>query len=208
MVAKRSTDAIGDDAVVAATGRPRAQWFTLLDEADATGWSHKDIAAWLQAEQGMDGWWAQSITVAYEQERGMRAPGQRSDGTYEVSPSKSLACTLAQAYGLVADESGRARWLDGALSSVGAGDRSAVVGATPTTSVRLAWPAGALGAPEDQPGRVVVGLYQSHDDAGKPRGKVRVSVQHGGLADRAVAEQLKAFWKARLDDLAKVAAEA
>jgi hypothetical protein len=205
--ARRSVAAVSDDRVAAATGRDRDAWFGLLDDAGATGWPHKDIAAWLVEEQGVDGWWAQSITVAYEQERGMRQPGQRGDGSFEVSPSKTLPCSLQTAYELVSEADSRARWLDGALAAVGAGKSSEVLGATPTSSVRLAWPAGALGAPEDRPGRVVVGLYQARNDDGTPKGKVRVAVQHGGLETPELAEQLKAFWRARLDELARLATE-
>ncbi|OLT47887.1 hypothetical protein [Cellulosimicrobium sp. CUA-896] len=49
---RRSSEALGDDAVAAATGQPRATWFALLDAQDATTWTHKDIAAWLVREQG------------------------------------------------------------------------------------------------------------------------------------------------------------
>jgi hypothetical protein len=35
------------------------------------------------------GWWAQSVTVAYEQYIGRRIPGQRPDGTFQTSVSKS-----------------------------------------------------------------------------------------------------------------------
>ena len=136
---RRSTEALGDDAVTAATGKPRAAWFALLDAEDAAAWSHRDIATWLVERQGVDGWWAQSLTVAYEQERGLRAPGPRADGTYEVSPSRSVGGTLDQVRGLLLDDDARARWLDGALAEVRAGERSVVVGATPRT-IALAWP--------------------------------------------------------------------
>ncbi|MCB7135914.1 hypothetical protein [Cellulosimicrobium marinum] len=205
---RRSTDALGDDAVAAATGQPRATWFALLDAQGATAWTHRDIAAWLVEEQGVDGWWAQSLTVAYEQERGLRAPGQRSDGTYEVSPSRSVAGTLADVHALVADDDARARWLDGALAEVGAGDHLDVLGSTPGSSVRLAWPAGALGAPADRPGRVTVGLYQPRAADGSPAGTVRVSVQHGGLRSADDVAPLKAFWAARLAALAALAEDA
>ncbi|WBL18646.1 hypothetical protein [Citricoccus sp. NR2] len=36
------------------------------------------------------GWWAQGVTVAYEQHIGRRAPGQRADGTFEASASRTL----------------------------------------------------------------------------------------------------------------------
>lgn len=37
------------------------------------------------------GWWAQGITVAYEQHIGRRLPGQRADGTFEATISKTVA---------------------------------------------------------------------------------------------------------------------
>lgn len=86
-----SADNVGDDAVVSATGRSRAEWFALLDAAGATGWKHQAIANWLVAEQGIDPWWAQGVTVGYEQARGIRVPGQRQDGTFEVSVTRTIA---------------------------------------------------------------------------------------------------------------------
>ena len=81
---------VGDEAVVAATGRDRAAWFALLDEAGAGGWRHADIARHLVAEHGVDAWWAQGVTVAYEQARGIRRPGQRQNGTFETSVTRTV----------------------------------------------------------------------------------------------------------------------
>ncbi len=80
-----------------ATGRDRAEWFALLDQAGAATWTHKAIASWLVGEHGVDGWWAQGITVGYEQARGIRRPGQRQDGTYEASVSRTVALDTAAA---------------------------------------------------------------------------------------------------------------
>lgn len=198
---RSSDEAVGDDAVVAATGQPRAYWFELLDAHDAMTWPHRDIASWLISAQGVDGWWAQSLTVSYEQARGRREPGQREDGTFEVSPSKSLDCTLVRAYELVADDAERAGWLDPALFEVRAGDRSEVLAMTPSKSVRLAWPTGAVGAPDDRTGRVVVTFFQPTDATGAPTGKVRVAITHAGLTTPEDANTLRAFWKERLDAL-------
>jgi hypothetical protein len=97
-----SSDGVGDDAVRQATGRDRAEWFALLDEAGAATWKHKDIASWLVAEHGVDGWWAQGITVGYEQARGIRRPGQRQDGTFEASVSRTVALDTADALRMLA----------------------------------------------------------------------------------------------------------
>lgn len=92
-----SAEGAGEDAVRAATGRERSEWFALLDGADAATWPHKDIADWLSGEHGVDGWWAQNLTVAYEQARGIRAPGQRQDGRFEASVSRTVALDTADA---------------------------------------------------------------------------------------------------------------
>jgi hypothetical protein len=83
-------DGMSDDALEKATGRPWGGWFELLDEAGATGWKHPAIAAWLHDEHGVPAWWCQMVAVGFEQARGMRQPGQRADGTFDVSASKSL----------------------------------------------------------------------------------------------------------------------
>ena len=85
-----TAEGVGDDAVRRATGRDRDEWFALLDRSGAAAWGHQPIAEWLVAEQRVDPWWAQSLTVAYEQARGIRRPGQRQDGTFEASVSRTV----------------------------------------------------------------------------------------------------------------------
>jgi Domain of unknown function (DUF4287) len=92
-----SAEGVGDEAVREATGRDRAEWFALLDQAGAVAWKHKHIAGWLVTEHGVDGWWAQGITVGYEQARGIRQPGQRQDGTFEASVSRTVDLDTAAA---------------------------------------------------------------------------------------------------------------
>ena len=85
-----NAEGVGDDAVRAATGRDRAEWFALLDEAGAATWTHQEVAGWLAREHGVDTWSAQGITVGFEQARGIRRPGQRQDGTFEASVSRTV----------------------------------------------------------------------------------------------------------------------
>ena len=77
---RASKETVSDDAVRAATGHGREHWFRLLDGAGASSWNHTAIARHL-TESGLDAWWAQGVTVAYEQARGLRLPGQQPDGT-------------------------------------------------------------------------------------------------------------------------------
>ncbi len=92
-----SEENVGDEAVLGATGRGREEWFDLLDAAGATGWKHRDIATWLVREHRVDPWWSQNVTVGYEQARGIRRPGQRQDGTYEASVTRTVALEKTQA---------------------------------------------------------------------------------------------------------------
>jgi hypothetical protein len=202
MSTRRSTEAVGEDSVVAATGRPRPAWFALLDDAGAAGWPHPQIAAWLVDAHGVGGWWAQSLTVAYEQERGLRAPGQRRGGAFEAAPSKTLPGAAEDWYPLLADPGARARWLDPALREMSAGERSEVVGGVEGRSVRIAWPVGAVGAPAEKPGSVAFDLYQPRDADGEPTGRVRITATHRDIPTAGDVAVLKEFWRARLAELA------
>lgn len=91
MAVAEHSKGLSDQAMFAATGKQPAEWFALLDEQNATTWTHTEIARWLyETCDGLDGWWAQSVTIRYEQARGMRLPGQQADGTFSVSTTKKL----------------------------------------------------------------------------------------------------------------------
>src|SRR5690625_6524712 len=104
MTIKGHAELVGPEKVARATGRPREEWHELLDAAGATSWTHRDIAAWLVAEHGVDGWWAQGLTVGYEQARGMRVPGQRPDGTFDANASKTIARGADEVFAQIADD--------------------------------------------------------------------------------------------------------
>lgn len=81
---------LSDARLGSGTGRSAAEWFARLDAAGATRLSHAQIARLLVDEFELAPWWAQGITVRYEQERGLGVPGQQADGSFEVSVSRSL----------------------------------------------------------------------------------------------------------------------
>ena len=85
---------VSDRALVDATGRTRDEWYEMLDEAGAKEWDHAKIARWLGGKHEVDGWWAQGVTVGYEQSRGLREPGQRPDGSFDASSSKTLPANV------------------------------------------------------------------------------------------------------------------
>src|SRR5687767_6681815 len=55
-----------DDAVRRGTGKGWNEWLRILDSWGATEHPHREIARYLSEEQGVGGWWAQSVTVGYE----------------------------------------------------------------------------------------------------------------------------------------------
>ena len=80
-------------AIERATNRTWDEWLQYLEGIGAKNLTHHQIASKLLEE--LDGkvenigWWAQSLTVAYEQHTGHRVPGQRPDGTFQTSVSKA-----------------------------------------------------------------------------------------------------------------------
>ena len=105
------------DGVIEATGRGREEWFALLDEWGAAGRPYREIAAWLTGTHDLSKWWAQKLIVEYEQARGLRSPGARSNGTFEVTASKTVAAPLDEIYEAFVDVRKQKRWLkDGTMS--------------------------------------------------------------------------------------------
>jgi hypothetical protein len=76
-----------------ATHKTWDEWLSYMDGIGAKNLSHHEIATHVLGE--LDGkidnigWWAQSVTVAYEQYIGRTIPGQRPDGTFQTSVSKA-----------------------------------------------------------------------------------------------------------------------
>ncbi|HEY0637566.1 MAG TPA: hypothetical protein VGD67_07950 [Pseudonocardiaceae bacterium] len=175
---RRLTERLTDPALLARTGRSWAEWFALLDAWGATGRTHAEIARRLHEEHGVDGWSAQSITGGYEQERGLRAPGQQPDGTFRVSAGRTIACSAERAVEAFTDPVLRARW----LPEPALGIRSS----RPGRSVTADWPGGE---------RLVIGVDHKGD------GRCRLAVQHQRLADSATAEARREHWRAALTRL-------
>lgn len=85
-----SAQKMSDEKLAAATGRKSADWHALLDAAGARDWKHPVIADWLRDVHGVESWWAQGITVGFEQAIGRRLPGQMADGSFAVSATKTV----------------------------------------------------------------------------------------------------------------------
>ena len=176
---------ISDERLLEATGRTRKQWFKALDKAGAQDWDHKRIARWLGGKHEVDGWWAQSVTVDYEYARGKRIYGQRADGSYETSASKSLRLPPDEIWPFIDDDDTRRAWLDCEFE---------VRSRTPGKSLRME---------ADDGSRIAVSLYVMPDGTdGSPR--TRVDIAHSKIPSNVELVETKAFWKSCLGELAKL----
>ena len=102
---------VSDAAVQRATGKSWDEWFALLDAWQGTTHSHTEIARHVHEAYGIDGWWAQSVTVGYERARGMRALHERPDG-FSMNASKTFAVPVERLFAAFVEQEERERWLE------------------------------------------------------------------------------------------------
>lgn len=88
------------ESIERSTHKNWEEWLQFMDEIGAKDLTHHEIATQLLEEfDGKTdniGWWAQSVTVAYEQYIGRRIPGQRPDGTFQTSVSKATQLDMQE----------------------------------------------------------------------------------------------------------------
>ncbi len=169
---------MNDDVIAAKTGRTWQQWVRTLDVDGAETLPHREIAAIVGGKHHVGDWWAQTVTVGYERIKGLRERGQRRDGTYEASKSRTFDVPVRTLFELWVDAAARRRWFDGVEATVRT--------AKSPKSIRLQWPDGTL---------VVVGFTP------KGRGRSVVALTHTKLRDRAASANAKKYWTDRLDAL-------
>ncbi|HXO86519.1 MAG TPA: hypothetical protein VN803_13445 [Gemmatimonadales bacterium] len=168
---------MSDAVIKAKTGCTWEKWTHALDYAGAHAWPHRKIADYVHKTFKVPDWWTQTVTVGYERIKGIRAIGQRRDGSFEASKSKTFAVPLARLYKSWSDVKRRTKWLPDDLT---------VRSATPQKYMRIVWPDSTL-----------IQLVFAKKGAAKSS----VSVQHTKLPDRAAMTKMKAFWDDRLKAL-------
>jgi hypothetical protein len=169
------TSKITNASVHENTARSWDDWFALLDGWGAKDHKHGEIVRWLIDEQGIDHWWAQTLTVGYEQERGMRAPGQDASGYFSASVSKTVDASAERLFKAFTDAKLRKRWLP---------DEIKIRTATEPKSLRADWQDGST--------RIVVGFVA------KGESRAQVALLHEKVPDAETATELKALWRDRL----------
>ena len=170
-----------DEVLKARTGCTWERWVGVLDYYRADKMAHRDIAALVSKKFKIEGWWSQAVTVGYERIKGLRVRGQRRDGTYEASKSRTFSVPVTELFDAWAEAPLRKRWLDAAGAKV----RSA----TAPKAMRILWPDGSV---------VIAGF------TAKGPAKSSVAIAHTKLPDRETANLLKGYWAERFDALADV----
>jgi len=121
------------------------------------------------------------VTVCYERIKGLRARGQRRDGSYEATKSRTYNVPIAALHRAFADATVRRRWFD----EPGVRVRTSI----PPKSIRLGLADGSI---------LAVGLVSKGD------AKSMVALSHAKLPSKEAAERVKKEWAERLDALATV----
>lgn len=168
---------MSDEAVKQHTGCTWDRWVRALDHHGAVEMAHREIVTLVSTKYKVPDWWSQMVTVGYERIKGLRARGQRRDGSYEATKSRTFAVPVATLFDAWANAHRRKAWLD---------ERVTIRTATVPKSMRIGWSDGST---------IAVGFYA------KGASKSSVAVQHAKLPDRETAERLKQYWTERLNAL-------
>ena len=171
---------MAEASLIKGTGLGWDHWLRLLDEWGAGDHGHTAIARFLREDRGVDGWWAQTITVGWERARGRRAVHQTTRG-FEVSVSRTVGTPPDVLWAWFLEVDRRSTWLD--AGDLGGRRRSGPIGRSATFDV----PDGT---------RVAIAIDPVGD------GRSRVTATHAALPDATAIEPARAAWKARLERLA------
>ena len=174
------SELISDSAIERSTGVSWTGWLERLNQMGARDLSHKDITAKLVADYQVAGWWAQSLTVRYEQVIGRRKPGQNNAGDFSVGVSKTLSGSV---------DDGLDWWLAKVQSRT---DFNSIPIVTSSTTKTEKWRHYRAALKDGS--RVVVGIYA------KTPTKFGFGLQHEKLPSADASEAWRAYWKALITD--------
>jgi uncharacterized protein YndB with AHSA1/START domain len=170
---------MSDAVVKEKTGCTWERWVHALDHYGAAEMPHREIVDLIHTKYKTDGWWSQMVTVGYERIRGLRARGQRRDGSYEATKSRTFNVPVDALHRAFADATLRKRW----LAEPGVRVRTS----TPPKSIRLGFVDGSI---------VAAGFT--------PKGSAKsvVALSHAKLPTREAADKVKRYWTERFAALA------
>lgn len=168
-----------DAALIKATGQSWKQWTAVFKKIKAKDLTHKEIAAVLVRDYEVPGWWAQSLTVRFEQETGNRIPGERSDGTFQVSVSVAKDGDVDIVFN---------KWLN-KFAAYSSFYKVKMIG-QPITSITSKWRYWKIKLADKS--KLNVNFAQ------RPDNKTLVQVNHEKLPGTKEIEKWRAYWKKEL----------
>jgi hypothetical protein len=170
------------EKLLEATGTAWPDWINWLDAQKAHDLPHTEIARLITGAGKADGWWAQTITVAYEQHIGRRLPGQRADGRFSASVSRTLNGAARDLFKAWCQQMEPVTDLSG-LVRKGAPTMS-------ETSLGFNWRCKTADG-----SRFVITFSTASN------GKTRIAAQHEGLASAGHVMQAKSLWARQIEKL-------
>lgn len=174
------SELISDKTIEKATGAPWSTWIDRLEKMGARDLSHKEIAANLVGQYQVTGWWAQSLTVRYEQMIDRRQVGQNNKGEFSVSVSKTISGSIYEAFHW---------WLKVAQARK---DFNGVEIISSSTTETEKWRHYRAALKDGS--RVVIGIYA------KTPTKAGLGLRHEKLSSTESAEAWRTYWKTLLAD--------
>lgn len=166
---------LADDKLAAATGRGWDQWCDVIDAWPGRIAGHTAVAAHLRDDHGVDGWWAQAVTVGWERITGARLPHQMADGTFTANRTRTVTVDVETLRALLVEDEGRASLFPGLATTLRSKPSA--------KSLRVAFDEG-------------VALLAFAPKAGA---RVAVTVSHERLPSADSLERWRAYWAEWLD---------
>lgn len=169
------------------TNRSWDEWLAFFTRLGADTLDHSTIAKHVynqltNIEDINASWWAQSITVAYEQYIGRRAPGQSGEGDFQVSVSRTLDGSMDDVM---------ARWVDLA-DGMREFNSHAIIDAPRRTETDK-WRHWRVNLSDYT--LITASVQQKSDD------KSILTVTHSKLTSSEAAEEWRQYWKEFLQRL-------
>ena len=159
------------------TGCTWEKWVYALDRKKAYELSHPELAKLIKEKYKTPDWWTQTVAVGYERIKGLRAKGQRRDGSYSANKSRTFNVPVETLFEAWADARTRTKWL--------ADKNVKIRKATAPKSIRL-----------QQDDTIVAVMFTKRGAT-----KSAVSIDEGNLPSKEAAEAVKQYWSDRFDDL-------
>jgi uncharacterized protein YndB with AHSA1/START domain len=191
---------ISEESVLQKTGRGWEAWYSLLDDFGVREQGHAAAARLLTDVHGLPGWWAQTITVSYERDRGLRQPGERADGKFEIFVRRTVPASAERAFAAISRAAEWDKWFtsgaqldleEGGIYRDNDGDQGTVIAVAPPRVLRLTWE-----HPDHGPPSIVEFQVES-----KGPDRCVVTISHEKVAGVEAYKSLKPGWQWAMDSL-------